>query len=120
MVKPIVFWGATGQARVLHEFIGALGYELVALFDNQAETPSPFPDAPIYYGEAAFRRWRAERGGDDLAALVAVGGAHGRDRLQIQRFLEGEGCVSIVAVHPAAFVAANAQIASGGQVLARA
>src|SRR5262245_37893671 len=120
MVRPIVFWGATGQARVLQEFIGSLGYELVALFDNQAETLSPFPEVPIFYGEVGFRRWRSERGERDVAALVAIGGAHGRDRLQIQRFLEDEGCAPIVAIHPTAFVARTARIGPGGQVLARA
>src|SRR5437899_863052 len=37
MSKPIVVWGASGHAKVLREFIGSIGYELVATFDNNAD-----------------------------------------------------------------------------------
>jgi sugar O-acyltransferase (sialic acid O-acetyltransferase NeuD family) len=119
MLKPIVFWGASGHAKVLQEFIGSAGYDLVSLFDNDTEASSPFPGVPLYRGAEEFARWR-----DGMkvatACLVAIGGSRGRARLEIQRFLAAHGLEPVVAVHPTAFVAANAVISGGSQILARA
>lgn len=121
MLKPIVFWGATGQAKVLHEFIGSAGYELIALFENDREATSPFPGVPLYFGTEGFARWEEERGDvNNARCLVAIGGSRGRTRLEIQRFLEAQGLEPAVAIHPTAFVAANASISKGSQILARA
>src|SRR5437588_11797493 len=104
-MRPIIFWGASGHARVLREFVGRLGYELVALFDNDESATSPFPGVPLYYGPAGFSEWKGERMSAGTACLVAIGGARGRARLEIQRSLEAEGIEPAVAVHPTAFVA---------------
>jgi sugar O-acyltransferase (sialic acid O-acetyltransferase NeuD family) len=120
MLKPIVFWGASGHARVLREFIEVLGYQLVALFDNAPETPPPFPDVPLFYGQEGFRRWQDGSKWKDVAGLVAIGGQRGEDRLELQRFLQTHGIRPIVAIHPRAFVAANARVGEGSQVLAQA
>lgn len=119
MLKPIVFWGAGGHAKVLHEFIGSAGYDLVSLFDNDPEVPSPFPGVPLYRGAEEFARWK-EGTQAAAACLVAIGGSRGRARLEIQRFLEAHGLEPVVAIHPTAFVAANAVISKGSQVLAKA
>ncbi|HMA34040.1 MAG TPA: sugar acetyltransferase, partial [Chloroflexia bacterium] len=47
MLRPIIFWGASGHAKVLREFIGTLGCELVALFDNNPGAAPPFPGVPL-------------------------------------------------------------------------
>jgi sugar O-acyltransferase (sialic acid O-acetyltransferase NeuD family) len=120
VVKKIVFWGATGHAKVLRELVGHLDYELEALFDNNPEVASPFRDVPLYHGVEGFEEWRRERSGRETAFLVAVGGSKGRDRVQIHRFLEENQLNPIVAVHPTAFVAASARLASGCQILAHA
>jgi sugar O-acyltransferase (sialic acid O-acetyltransferase NeuD family) len=120
VVKKIVFWGATGQAKVLRELIGHLDYELVALFDNNLEVMSPFRDVPLYHGVEGFEKWRRERSEGDAAFLVAIGGSKGRDRVQIHHFLEENQLKPIVAVHPTAFVAASARLAGGCQILAHA
>jgi sugar O-acyltransferase (sialic acid O-acetyltransferase NeuD family) len=117
--RPIIFWGATGHAKVLHEFVGRLGYELVALFDNALVEP-PIADVPLYQGQQGFAQWRSEHPGDDYACLVAIGGARGRDRVRIQRELELAGIKTVTVVHPTAFIAADASLAQGCQVLAKA
>jgi sugar O-acyltransferase (sialic acid O-acetyltransferase NeuD family) len=119
MANRIIFWGATGQAKVLHEFIGQIGYELVALFDNNPNTPSPFPDVPIYYGMDGFKNWRRQQPESELACLVAIGGSRGQDRLAIQQELAANLITFIIAIHPTAFVAANASIGKGCQILAQ-
>ena len=56
-MKKIIFWGATGQAKVLREFI-ELRYTLIALFDNDPLINSPFLDVPLYHGLDGFKIWR--------------------------------------------------------------
>jgi sugar O-acyltransferase (sialic acid O-acetyltransferase NeuD family) len=120
MLKPIIFWGASGHARVLREFIALSGYELVALFDNNPAVSSPFPEIPLYYGISGFTHWKQTCPDAPIAGLVAIGGSSGQARLEIQRFLERQGIQSATVVHPTAFVAAGAALGPGSQVLAQA
>lgn len=120
MPKRIIFWGATGQAKVLREFMAPLGYELVAVFDNDPSVAAPFPGVPLFYGRDGFQAWSQEEGGDGAACLVAIGGSAGRDRLRIQRYLEANRMRPVNAVHPTAYVAGGATLGRGSQVLASA
>lgn len=117
--RPIVFWGATGHARVLRELVESRGCRLVALFDNNPDVPPPFPDVPLFIGRQGFHAWRSDNPRATFS-LAAIGGAHGRDRLELQGFLDAQGLRPIVARHPTAFVAADARLGRGCQVLARA
>lgn len=116
--KPIIFWGATGQAKVLAEFSERIGYRLIALFDNNPAAEGPLPDIPLFYGSEGFERWRAENSELDLYSLVAIGGSRGEDRMRIQNYLEQLGVKPAVAIHPSAVVAKNATVGTGSQILA--
>lgn len=116
-MHKVIIWGASGHAKVLREFIGALGYELVALFDTDPKVTSPFADVPLYYGMEGFERWRETCLEGQPGGLVAIGGARGKTRLQIQELLGSKGVMPVTAIHPTAFVADNAIVALGGQVL---
>lgn len=118
-LTPAVIWGARGHAKVLGEFLGRVGYEIVALFDNDPSVTTPLPGVPLYFGEEGFLRWRAEFI-SDAVGLVAIGGARGQDRLDIQKFFSQHRIDPITVIHPTAFVAANAILGSGVQVLAQA
>ena len=117
-VKPLVLWGATGQAIVLAEFVGRLGFRIVALFDNDPNVTSPLPNVAVHHGES-FETWRKDNGGD-LFGLVAIGGEHGDARLEIAARLEAAAVTLATVVHPAAYVATDAQLDSGAQILAGA
>lgn len=119
-MKKIVFWGARGHAKVLRELVEHLGYALIATFDNDAGITAPFPDVPIYYGTEGFENWKRKYEGVDVAGLVAIGGVSGRARLEIQQFLKSKQVRPITAVHRTAFVASDATIREGSQVLANA
>lgn len=114
----IIFWGATGQAKVLRELVEPAA-TLIAVFDN-ADVPPPFVDVPLYRGRDGFVAWLAKHRGPRPDCLVAIGGTHGADRHELQRFLAGHGLAAPVAVHRTAFVAADAQLGAGTQVLAQA
>ncbi len=120
-VQAAVFWGATGQAKVLRECLGPGGPPLVAVFDNDPRVAPPFSDVPLFIGEAGFREWLS-RTPDPSAVgfLVAIGGARGGDRLELHECLERAGLRALTVVHARAFVAESARLGPGTQVLAQA
>jgi sugar O-acyltransferase (sialic acid O-acetyltransferase NeuD family) len=113
-----VMWGATGQAKMLYDFLETPARRLVALFDNNPARVSPFPGVPLYHGPEGFRSWLAADGGEDVGFMVAVGFPGGRDRLELQDYLTEHGLTPLTAIHPTAFVAASATVGAGSQVLA--
>ena len=56
-MKRIIIWGSTGHAVVLEEFLPAVGYTIVALFDNNKEVRSISTQIPIFYGPEGFKEW---------------------------------------------------------------
>jgi sugar O-acyltransferase (sialic acid O-acetyltransferase NeuD family) len=120
MARPIVLWGATGQAKVLSEFLGKLDYEIVAIFDNNVSLTPPIPDVPLLFGWDGFRRWRDDLGLRECGFLVAIGGGLASGRLEIFERLEAAGLKPGTAVHPAAYVAKSARVGAGSQILAGA
>ncbi len=119
-MRNLVLWGATGQARVLAEFVDSLGYRVVAVFDIDPAVLAPFPGIPLFRGAKEFAAWRVEAPEGALFGLAAVGGARGRDRLEIQELFEQNGVRPATVAHPAAYVAGNATLGEGTQVLAGA
>ncbi|HXN08624.1 MAG TPA: NeuD/PglB/VioB family sugar acetyltransferase [Candidatus Acidoferrales bacterium] len=117
--KPLVLWGATGQAKVVAEFAPALGYNIAALFDNDPNVTSPLADVPLHHGRAGFERWRASAQ-SPAYFVVAVGGSRNADRLELMAMLQSAGLTAATLIHPTAFVAASAQIGEGSQILAHA
>jgi sugar O-acyltransferase (sialic acid O-acetyltransferase NeuD family) len=80
----------------------------------------PFADVPLYHGKDDFERWLASRDrSGPLGFLVAIGGDRGRDRLAVQEFLESHGLRPLTVRHRTAFVAADAVLGAGSQVLAQ-
>jgi sugar O-acyltransferase (sialic acid O-acetyltransferase NeuD family) len=120
MKKNLVVWGATGQSIVLEEILGN-EYNLLALFDNNEQQVSPFPSVPLYYKETGFDTWlKAYNGKEALHYIVAIGGAHGKDRLAIHNRLQQKGLIPVSAIHSTAFIARNAQLDEAVQVMAHA
>lgn len=124
MNKKFVLWGATGQARVLWELLSYEGHQVVAIFDNNLDIKelSPLKKVPIYHGQKGFLDWKKSgaRVTEEIYGLVAIGGARGKDRLEIQRFFAEHKITLFTAVHPRAFVAQDATLGVGCQILANA
>lgn len=116
----IILWGATGQARVLGEFLPALGYRIEAIFDRDPGAESPFPGVPFFTGEQAFADWAARRPAGACAAAAAIGGANGADRLDLLARFRTAGLEVPVLIHPRAWLAADASAGAGTQILAMA
>jgi len=120
MSSGILFWGATGQARVLRELIEGMQFELVALVDRR-DIPSPFPGIPLLLGEVGLDSWLKGLASNQLpASAVAIGGDRGADRISVRLALEKRGLATPILIHRTAFVARNAEIGTGTQILAHA
>jgi sugar O-acyltransferase (sialic acid O-acetyltransferase NeuD family) len=101
--------------------LAQLNITVAAIFDNDQDVESPFPDVPIYYGRDGFEKWHATLSSHEhMAFLVAIGGDRGKDRLHIQHYLMHKGLLPLIITHPTAWVADNAVVGPGSQVLAHA
>ena len=116
--KSIIFWGATGQSIVLHDFILEAGYEVVAFFDRKKNLPSPVAGIPIYHS-GDFESWRKKQK-KKISFAIAIGGAAGKDKIALHKKLTASGLIPSTLIHPAAFVSPQSALGAGTQVLAGA
>ena len=119
VLKKMIFWGATGQAKVLRECMKGSGIKLLALFDNNEDLSSPYDDIRLYHGVRGFEQWMKNRDSSEpLGFLVAIAGDRGEDRVEIQEYLKAFGCTPLTAKHPTACVTDSVIIGAGSQILA--
>lgn len=117
MVRDYILWGATGQAKVLAELLRRRPLRLVAVIDRMVEC-APFEGIALLRDETCFDDWLARSGGHPPAALVAIGGSRGEERRRLQHMLASRGCDILTAIHDAAYVADDATVGVGSQILA--
>lgn len=115
-MNGVVFWGGTGQARVVRELLAG-SPPLVAVVDADPALEPPFADVPLFHSEDELRDFIAGRG--PLGCLATIGGQRGAVRLQVQRVMAALGLTPLVAVHRTAFVASDATVGPGSQILAQ-
>jgi len=119
--RNYVIWGSAGHAKVLANLITLNNGRVVALVDRSSEATSVVTDVPLLIGTTRFSDWQDKRwDGGELFGLVAIGGARGQDRLEIQEFFRTRGVRVEPVVHPDASVCASALLGAGTQVLAQA
>ncbi len=116
----IILWGGTGQARAVRPIIEYYGSKVVAIFDDTPNLNPPFPDVELHQGIEGFRNWIESQQREDIGFCVAIGNPHGRVRLKLHDFLVDEGLTPISISHPTAWVADDAVIGPGAQILAGA
>ncbi len=122
MVNQYIIWGSKGHAKVLADTLMLLGNRVSAIFDMNPQATSAISGVPIFYGFQGFEKWK-QQATSSLAqyfGLVAIGGARGNDRLQIQQFLESQEIALPALVHPTASVATSSRVLPGAQILAGA
>ena len=115
----IVIWGATGQAMVLEELLSSTSATIEVFFENDTNVNSPIEGVPIYYQEAGFNQWLSSiENSSEFYYLVAIGGNNGNARYKIGEKLKDAGLRPYTAIHQTAFVAKNAILGEGVQILA--
>ena len=115
--SEIIFYGGTGQAKVVRPIVEYYGSKLVAVFDDSPNLEKPFQDVPLYLG-SELKEWVKNRKELELGFCVTIGNPHGRTRIKLHHELEGEGLSPITLVHPTAFISKNAKIGVGSQIMA--
>ncbi len=119
-MPDVVLWGATGHSRVINEALFGTEYRIAAIFDIR-DLPPPLPNIPLYKGKIAFSEWLSNRGNKEpLYFCTAIGGGHGRDRMEIHEYLCLNGLEPLTVNHRTAFIAIDAVVGSGCQILAHA
>jgi sugar O-acyltransferase (sialic acid O-acetyltransferase NeuD family) len=116
----VILYGGTGQAKVVRPIIEHYGGRVVAVFDDTPNLPPPFPDVDLYCGWEGFQQWIRTQERSQIGFCVTIGNPHGRVRLRFHEQLTREGLKPITIAHPTAWMAANAVIGVGSQILAGA
>lgn len=114
-----VFWGGTGQAKVLRPIVEAAGHRLIAVFDRDDTVRRPFEEVPLFHDESKLQDLLRNRSGP-MGFVVAIGGDRGRDRVVVGDRLSNLGLVALSPQHETAWIAATAALNIGCQVLAMA
>lgn len=120
MPPRVILWGGTGQAKVVRPIIEHYGSRVVAVFDDTPGLPCPFSDVKLYHGWSGFKNWLQTQERGQLGFCVAIGNPSGRARLGFHARLLAEGLEPVTIAHPTAFIAENATIGVGSQILAGA
>lgn len=117
-MREIIFWGATGQSKVINEAIQNTDMKLVALVDKRPMEKTLL-GVPVLLGEDGFDQWLKSHKNKDLHFAVAIGGGRGQDRMDVFSLLKKKGLNPFTVVHKTAFVAGNVQVGEGCQILAQ-
>lgn len=120
LLPRVVLWGGTGQAKVVRPIIEHYGAKIVAVFDDTPDLPAPFPDIPLYEGWHGFQEWMKRQARERFGFCVTIGNPHGRTRLRLEEKLLAAGLQPMTVAHPTAWIASNASIGIGCQILAGA
>jgi len=117
LLPSVFLWGGTGQAKVVRPIIDHYGSRVIAVFDDTPSLPSPFDDIPIYHGWDEFLQWISDQDKEKLCFCITIGNPHGRVRLRFhQRFIQ-MGLQPGTIAHPSAYIADNAIIGAGVQIM---
>jgi len=120
-VKRYIIWGSAGHAKVLADLIDLRGGRVVALFDNDPDVQACLSGIPLFHGEEGLKDWAEhQRSLADVGAVLAIGGAKGRDRLALSHRLKVAGMALPTLVHPTAVVSKSVQYGEGCHILAGA
>lgn len=116
----VILWGGTGQAKVVRPIIEYNGSSVVAVFDDTPNLPPPFADIDLYCGWSEFQRWIKSRDRSQIGFCIAIGNPHGRVRLRLHKRLMQAGLEPITIAHHTAWIADNAIVGAGTQIMAGA
>lgn len=116
--SKVCLWGAIGQAKGAREVIRHCGSQIIAVFDDNPDHPSPFPNVPIYYGWDRFLDWIKGQDRSDMGFCVGI--TDGKMRLELHEKLTRMDLKPVTIAHPSAVITQDAIIGEGTQIMAGA
>src|SRR3972149_3542535 len=118
--KKCFFWGASGQAKVLNEFISDFCYKLAWLFDDNPNISKRVEGVRVVGGWRDFLKWKDKINPKEIGFLVAIGGADkGKARLDFHRKITQFGFKPLTVWHKSSYISKTAKVGEGSQILAR-
>jgi len=98
--KSVIFWGGTGQAKVMRPIVEMLDMNLEVVFDDTDGLDSPFSDVPLLNGNN-FLKWSTDKNLEDYSFVVTIGNPNAQARIDISNRLESEyNLKALSLVHP--------------------
>lgn len=119
-MKQAIIWGASGHAKVVYPILKKNGYQVIGMIDRN-KTVNEFLLLAVHHSIEDFlnsRDMSAEP--QNVGFVVAIGGANGRDRMELHNLLEAKQFEPVTIVHQNCWVAETAKIGAGSQILAMA
>lgn len=113
-----IMWGAKGHGIVIRDVLDNYNCCLEAVFDNDKSLRSPYNDVPLIYSKDGFESWVKSNNIENLGFIVAIGGARGKDRVDIANYLSSYGLDDISFIHPHTFISRDVVFGKGVQVMA--
>ena len=113
-------WGAKGHGIVIRDVLDNYNCHLDAVFDNDKSLRSPYNDVPLIYLKDGFENWVKSNNIENMGFIVAIGGARGRDRMELSNYLSSYGLHDISFIHPNTSVSRDVVLGKGIQVMAGA
>jgi len=118
MAQRVVFWGGTGQSKVLKEAMSYDGYELVSIVDNR-EIDKLHDKVVFLKGYDELINWLDQQlSVSEIRCAVAIGGHRGKQRLDLLDQMKSCGLKPLTIIHPTAFISRDSVIEEGCQILA--
>ena len=114
-MKKIIFYGGTGQAKVMRPIADKIG-KLVAVLDDTEELSPPFNDVPLYCGRDCFQQWVDVREAGQYYFAVTIGNPHAKVRINLSKYLTKANLKPISLVHETAIIDPTAKLGVGAQV----
>lgn len=114
-MKKIIFYGGTGQAKVMRPIADKIG-KLVAVLDDTPNLTAPFGDVELYSGPECFEEWHSNRESDDYYFAITIGNPHSDARQYKASFLEHHGLNPINLIHESAIIDPTVELGRGIQI----
>jgi len=119
-VKKIMFFGGTGQAKVMRSLADSVG-KLMAVLDHTCDMYAPFDDVDFYNGQFCYDEWKQNTPDfREYYFVVTIGNPHGKVRQQLSKKLINDGLKPISLIHPTSIIEDSATIGSSVQIHAGA
>lgn len=112
----IIFYGGTGQCKVMRPIADRIG-RLIAVLDDTTDLTPPFSDVPLYSGKNCLSDFSKNiLKNDPIYFAVTIGNPNGQARRDISQKLIEKGLWPLSLIHESAIIDSNVKMGTGVQV----
>lgn len=115
--SKVVFYGGTGQSKVLRPIVENLGSIVSLVIDDTPDLVSPFDDVLLVQGMEGFKKWFKGRNSNEYTFIAAIGNPHGRVRSRLSAEFEAMGFDISSVAHKSVIFESNVKIGKACQLM---